>query len=174
MRHIKLYEEYSDEELQDLLGDLKSVGHVPFKPKLGEDYGFTSRLLPESPSPKDAVGVYFTPKTVEYMVKKGMAEKQDRSPSKYESKKIYFTPSKNWNTTYGSYGPGNYLMQHQLYLTSFSYPARELYQLVGMSGDYGFGTSLVKPVGKKARLHSQKQFLEKFQKFVDKEGLANI
>jgi uncharacterized protein YejL (UPF0352 family) len=27
MRHIKIYEEYSDDELKDLLGDLESVGH---------------------------------------------------------------------------------------------------------------------------------------------------
>jgi len=170
MKHVKLYDEYSDEELKDLLGDLKSVGHVPFKPKLGEDYGFTARILPEPPDPKNPANVYFTPETVEYMIKKRMAEKLDNLPSK----KIYFTPSKNWNTTYGSHGPGSYLMQHQLYSVNFSDPAKELYQLVGMSGDYGFGTSLVKPVGKKARMHSQKQFLEKFQKFVDKEGFTNI
>ena len=69
-----------------------------------------------------------------------------------------------------SYGPGNYLMAHQLYLTNFSNPTRELYLLVGISGDYGFGTSLVKPVGKKARLHSQKQFLEKFKQFIEEKG----
>ena len=65
---------------------------------------------------------------------------------------------------------GNYLMAHQLYLTNFSNPTRELYSLVGISGDYGFGTSLVKPVGKKARLHSQKQFLEKFKQFIEEKG----
>jgi hypothetical protein len=27
MKHIKLYEEYTDEELRDLMGDLSSVGH---------------------------------------------------------------------------------------------------------------------------------------------------
>ena len=39
MRHIKIYEEYSDEELRDLIGDLESVGHqhqlIP-----GQDFGF--------------------------------------------------------------------------------------------------------------------------------------
>lgn len=166
MRHLKLYEEYSDEELQDLMGTLKDVGHVPFKPKLGEDYGFTSRLLSDSPSPKEALNVYFTPETVEYMIKKGMAEKLGNPPSE----KIYFTPSKKWGTTYGSYGPGNYLMEHRLYSIRFSNPSRELYLLIGISGDYGFGTGLVKPVGKKARLHSQKQFLEKFKQFIEEKG----
>jgi hypothetical protein len=39
MRHIKIYEEYSDDELRDLIGDLEKVGH---KHKLvqGEDFGF--------------------------------------------------------------------------------------------------------------------------------------
>jgi hypothetical protein len=172
MKYIKIYEGYSDEELQDLVGNLKSVGHVPFRPKLGEDYGFTAKLLPEPPDPKSPVNVYFTLETVQYMIENRMAENPTIPSSKYETKKVYISPS--LNTTYGSYGPGNYLMNHQLYLIDFSDPTKKLYQLVGMSGDYGFGTSLVKPVGKKARLHSQKQFLEKFQKFVDKKGFTNI
>ena len=174
MKHLKLYEEYSDDEIKDLLGDLKSVGHVPFKPKLGEDYGFTSKLLPEPPDQKGVFGVYFTPKTIEYMIKKGMAEKPNVNISRYSAQRVYPVPSKNWDTSYGSYGPGNYKMQHYLYPVSFSDPTGDLYQLVGTSGDYGFGTSLVKPVGKKARMHSQKQFIEKFQKFVDQKGFENI
>ena len=49
MRHIQIYEDYSDEELQDLMGDLKSVGQTPFKPQLGKDYGWTSKLLEKNP-----------------------------------------------------------------------------------------------------------------------------
>lgn len=47
MRHIKLYEEYSDDELNDLIGDLSSVGH---KHKLvqGEDFGFGPDLKGEN------------------------------------------------------------------------------------------------------------------------------
>ena len=39
MRHIKIYEEYSDDDLNGLIGDLSTVGH---KHKLvqGEDFGF--------------------------------------------------------------------------------------------------------------------------------------
>ncbi len=39
MKHIKLFEDYSDEELKDLMGDLETIGH---KHRLvrGEDYGF--------------------------------------------------------------------------------------------------------------------------------------
>jgi hypothetical protein len=28
MKHLKIYEDYSDEELRDLIGDLRSVGHA--------------------------------------------------------------------------------------------------------------------------------------------------
>ena len=39
MKHIKLFEDYSDGELKDLMGDLETIGH---KHRLvrGEDYGF--------------------------------------------------------------------------------------------------------------------------------------
>ena len=43
MKYIKLYEEYSDDELKDLLGDIESVGHkhrlVP-----GQDFGFGKNM----------------------------------------------------------------------------------------------------------------------------------
>ena len=39
MRHIKIYEEYSDDELNDLLGDLESIGHK-HRLVMGEDFGF--------------------------------------------------------------------------------------------------------------------------------------
>jgi hypothetical protein len=47
MRHIKIYEEYSDDELNDLIGDLRSVGH---KHRLvqGEDFGFGPDLKGEN------------------------------------------------------------------------------------------------------------------------------
>ena len=39
MRHIQIYEEYSDDELNDLLGDLESIGHK-HRLLMGEDFGF--------------------------------------------------------------------------------------------------------------------------------------
>ena len=47
MRHIKIYEEYSDEDLNDLIDDLSTVGH---KHKLvqGEDFGFGPDLKGEN------------------------------------------------------------------------------------------------------------------------------
>ena len=170
MRHIKIYEEYSDEELKDLIGDLDSVGQIPFKPQLGKDYGWTSKLLGESPDPKHTerkvYGIYFTPETVNYMIEKGMAFYSGFGD---EEKDVGFKPQKEWEGSYGSYGPGNYLMNLSLRRVNFS-NGKILYHLVGMSGDHGFGIAYTKPVGKKARNHCQNQFLDKFKKFTDEKG----
>ena len=170
MRHIKIYEEYSDEELKDLIGDLDSVGQIPFKPQLGKDYGWTSKLLGESPDPKHTerkvYGIYFTPETVNYMIEKGMAFYSGFGD---EEKDVGFKPQKEWEGSYGSYGPGNYLMNLSLRRVNFS-NGKILYHLVGMSGDHGFGIAYTKPVGKKARNHCQNQFLDKFKKFADEKG----
>ena len=111
MRHIKIYEEYSDEDLKDLIGDLDSVGQIPFKPQLGKDYGWTSKLLGESPDPKEVYGIYFTPETVNYMIEKGMASYEGFAD---KEKSVGFKPAKEWASSYGSYGPGNYKMDHRL------------------------------------------------------------
>jgi hypothetical protein len=163
MKHIKLFEDYSDEELKDLIGDLKSVG-LADEPVLGEDYGFTSKLLKEPPTVKESYNVLFTPETVEYMVKRGMAEYGGYGS--YKNKYVYFLPKGKWNSSWGSYGPGNYKMEQSLREITYS-EGRILYVLVGLSGDYGFGLDAYKKVGKKARLHCQNQFLEKFKKFID-------
>lgn len=162
MKHIKLFEDYSDEELKDLIGDLKSVGLVN-RPVLGEDFGFTSKLLKESPDPKEAYNVLFTPETVEYMVKRGMAEYSGYGAD--PKKSVRFLQKNKWDSSYGSYGPGNLRMIQSLYRITYS-DGRTFYILAGQSGDYGFGLSIFKKVGKKARLHCQKQFIEKFQKFI--------
>jgi hypothetical protein len=164
MKHIKLFEDYSEEELKDLIGDLKSVG-LSDSPVLGEDYGFTSDLLKESPNPNWAYNVLFTPETVEYMVKNGMAE-YGSDQKKY----VYFFPKNKWDSSWGSYGPGNYKMEHSLHQLTYSKGVLEgviLYVLIGKSGDYGFGINTLKKVGTKARLYCQNQFLEKFKKFID-------
>jgi len=171
MRHIQIYEDYSEDELNDLLGDLKSVGQTPFKPQLGKDYGWTTKLLEKNPSlnksPASIVGVYFTPETVNYMIEKGMASYSGFAD---KEKSVSFIPEKEWASSYGSYGPGNFRMDHKLSRTIFS-GGIPLYHLLGLSGEiHGFGTTSVKSVGKMARNHCQNQFLEKFKIFTDKKG----
>lgn len=160
------YQNYSDGDLKDLVGDLDSVGQIPFKPQLGKDYGWTSKLLGESPNSKEVYGIYFTPKAVSYMIEKRMAFYSGFGD---EEKEVGFQPYKEWVGSYGSHGPGNYLMNLSLRRVDFS-NGKILYQLVGMSGDYGFGITYTKPVGKKARNHCQNQFLDKFKKFTVEKG----
>lgn len=160
MKHLR---EYDEQELMDLMGDLESIGHGSFKPQLGKDYGWTSNLLPVTDEKKDS-GLYFSPETIEYMSKSGMIKNfVGIDPN------LYFIDRDKWTSSYGSQGPGSYRMDHTLVRVS-SASAGILYVLVGNSGTYGFGNNLVRPIGKRAKLHCQKQFLEKFKKFTDKEG----
>ena len=68
MKHIKVFEDYSDEELNDLIGDLQGIGHKG-KLTLGEDFGFGTDLNQENDG-----GWYFsiTDKTIEILTKKGI------------------------------------------------------------------------------------------------------
>jgi hypothetical protein len=43
MKHIKLFEDYSDEEIEGLLGDLETIGHK-YRLIPGEDFGFGKSL----------------------------------------------------------------------------------------------------------------------------------
>lgn len=52
MRHIKIYEEYSDEDLRDLLGDLESVGHK-HRLVMGEDFGFGKDMKAQNTGEKN-------------------------------------------------------------------------------------------------------------------------
>jgi hypothetical protein len=47
VKHIRIYEEYSDDELGDLLGDLETIGHKHRILK-GEDYGFNEDMKGEN------------------------------------------------------------------------------------------------------------------------------
>lgn len=47
MRHIKLFEDYSDKELKDLMGDLEGIGHK-YRLTQGEDFGFGKNLTGEN------------------------------------------------------------------------------------------------------------------------------
>ena len=64
MRHIKLFEDYSDEELEDLIGDLEGIGHKHRLVK-GTDYGFGPDLDKEN-NGKEVM--YVTPETVKILV----------------------------------------------------------------------------------------------------------
>ena len=97
MRHIKLYEEYSDDELKDLIGDLESVGHK-HELKFGKDYGFgMSMRTDERPTGKSTL--YFTPEAVEFLKEKGFFKTEKNFGSDYLIKSEFSPTIKGqWGT----------------------------------------------------------------------------
>jgi hypothetical protein len=78
MRHIKMFEDYSDEELNDLIGDLEGIGH---KGRLtqGEDFGFGTSLKEENDG-----GWFFTisDEAVKILLKRGILKPSLNTTSK--------------------------------------------------------------------------------------------
>ena len=68
MRHIKIYEDYSDDELKDLMGDLETIGHK-HKLEFGKDYGLGSKMEKRDVSGKSTL--WFTPEAVEFLKEVG-------------------------------------------------------------------------------------------------------
>ena len=68
MRHIKIYEGYSDDELKDLMGDLETIGHK-HKLEFGKDYGLGSKMEKRDVSGKSTL--WFTPEAVEFLKEVG-------------------------------------------------------------------------------------------------------
>jgi hypothetical protein len=66
MRHIKIYEEYSDEDLKDLMGDLETIGHK-HKLEFGKDYGLGSNFQIEKRDVSGKSTLWFTPEAVEFL-----------------------------------------------------------------------------------------------------------
>jgi hypothetical protein len=67
MKHIKIFEEYSDDELKDLMGDLESIGH-DYRLIPGQDFGF-GKLLDKKNTGEEIL--FLSPKTVSQLSKKG-------------------------------------------------------------------------------------------------------
>lgn len=168
MRHIKIYEEYSDEELQDLMGDLKSVG-LSYAPELGVDYGYTNKFLKEAPKdPERPLNVLFTPEVVDYMVKKGIAEYSGWS-SHDKERYAKFLPKEEW-AVYGVPYLGNDPVELSLIRQHQAITKSELYILSGVSGDQGFGNAVSKKMSPSSRLYCLRWFLKKFGEVVKEKG----
>ena len=168
MKHIQIYEEYSDEELQDLMGDLKSIG-LSYAPELGIDYGYTNKFLKEEP--KDLgrpLNVLFTPEVVDYMVKKGIAEYSGWS-SHDKERHVRFLPKEEW-VIYGAPHLGSKPVELSLIKQYQAITKTELYILSGAAGNRGFGNSIQKKVSKSTRLYCLRWFLKKFGEVVKQKG----
>ncbi len=73
MKHIKIHEEYSDDEIRDLIGDLEKIG---FKHRLipGQDFGFG----PDLKGKNDGKNILFlTSETIEYISKSNLTYRSD-------------------------------------------------------------------------------------------------
>lgn len=168
MKHIRIYEEYSDEELQDLMGDLKSIG-LSYAPELGVDYGYTNKFLKEAPKDLGSpLNVLFTLEAVEYMVKKGIAEYSGWS-SHYKERYARFLPKGEW-VVYGAPYLGNKPVELSLFRQYQSITKTELYILSGVSGDQGFGNAVSKKMSPSSRLYCLRWFLKKFGEVVKEKG----
>lgn len=70
MKHLKIYEDYSDDELKDLMGSLAGIGHKHQLVK-GEDFGFGVDLKGKN----DGLNrIYFTPEAVAFLSESGIVK----------------------------------------------------------------------------------------------------
>ena len=119
MKHIKIYEEYSDDELNDLIGDLESVGHK-HRIEFGKDYGFgLSMRTDERPTGKSTL--FFTAEAVEFLKEKGFFKTEKNFGSDYLIKSE-FSP-----TIKGQWGTNTNTIYTELKKHSKSDPASPYY-----------------------------------------------
>jgi hypothetical protein len=104
MKHIKLFEDYSDEEIEALLGDLETIGHsqrlIP-----GKDFGFGESDYKGIPDRLDLTkenswryDFYIKKDVVDDLIKRGIMER-----SKFELGVVYFTPKAGLSKNYPAY-----------------------------------------------------------------------
>ena len=118
MKHLFLFEDYSDEEIDRLLGDLETIGHK-YRLVPGEDFGFgVSRLHDSYMGEKnDGLQMLLIKKeVVEDLVKRGIMERDKtrqgdvyfsdsaglpfRYP-KYEFNQVFVDNRPTWESDYG-------------------------------------------------------------------------
>ncbi len=170
MKYIELYEEYSDDEIRDLMGDLEKVGHS-YSPVLGRDYGFTTNFLVE-PEDKKPVDLLFSPEAVDYMLKKGMIEHTGWRENE-KDKTSRFIPKEEWRIEGAPYTKG-VSVKLGLIKREQSISKKNLHILTGEWENgpnvAGFGNAIMQKLSPRTRLYCQKKFIEKFQKLVKEKG----
>lgn len=83
MKYLKIYEEYSDEELDGLMGDLESIGH-DYRLIPGQDFGF-GRTLDKKNDGNEIL--FLSSKTFSQLSKKGFFRNEKTDP-KYKIKSL--------------------------------------------------------------------------------------
>lgn len=119
MKHLFLFEDYSDEEIEDLLGDLETIGHK-YRLVPGEDFGFGVSRQPGSSymgEKNDGLQMLLIKKeVVEDLVKRGIMERYKNNPGdvyfsdsarlpfrypKYEFNQVFVDNPLTWESDYG-------------------------------------------------------------------------
>jgi hypothetical protein len=72
MNHLKLYEDFSDEELEGLFNDMSSLGFGKVFIERGQDYGIGKSL---DKGPETKYNMYFSQEAVDFLIEKGAVKK---------------------------------------------------------------------------------------------------
>lgn len=100
MKHIKIFEDYSKEEIDRLLGDLETIGHK-YRLVPGEDFGFGFDRQNNGYMKRKNTGreqLLIKKEVVEDLVEKGIMERDKNSPGD-----VYFSKSAGLSLDYPTY-----------------------------------------------------------------------
>ena len=109
MKHIKLFEDYSDEEIEGLLGDLETIGHK-YRLVPEEDFGFGKDVQQQRKwfmkRPNTGYEDLVIKKSVvEDMIKKGLMKRDSYTPGD-----VYFDNSVGLSLKYPRYSFNHFNM----------------------------------------------------------------
>ena len=100
MKHIRLFEDYSPEEIGDLLGDLETIGHK-YRLVPGEDFGFGFDRRNNGYMKRQNDGrnsLMIKKEVIEDLVERGVMERHRNTPGD-----VYFTNDANLSLKYPMY-----------------------------------------------------------------------
>jgi hypothetical protein len=109
MKHIKIFEDYSPEEIESLLGDLETIGHK-YRLIPGEDFGFGKDVQQKRSffMKKQNTGyeeLVIKKEVVEDMLKRGLMKRDPYTPGD-----IYFDDKVGLSLKYPSYSFNHFEM----------------------------------------------------------------
>jgi hypothetical protein len=100
MKHIRLFEDYSDEEIESLLGNLETIGHR-YRLVPGEDFGFgydrqNNGYMKGKNDGRNPLMI--KKEVIEDLVERGVMERNKNTPGD-----VYFTNPANLSLKYPTY-----------------------------------------------------------------------
>jgi hypothetical protein len=100
MKYVRIFEDYSPEEIEDLLGDLETIGHK-YRLVPGEDFGFGFDRRNNGYMKRQNDGrnsLMIKKEVVEDLVERGVMERYKNTPGD-----VYFTNDANLSLKYPMY-----------------------------------------------------------------------